>query len=126
MSSAISLYKMKSLFSSLQKKIFRTHKSVSFKFCISFSAIKHNSSILFLAQALYNFAKSSLLKCKILGLPSARVKIFQIPHINFELISQFLFKFCIILNVMTQNSSVNFKVINFLLWIKGSHQSPNF
>ena len=28
--------------------------------------------------------------------------------------------------VMTHNSSVNFKLILFLLWIKGSHQSPNF
>ena len=28
--------------------------------------------------------------------------------------------------VMTHNSSVNFKLIHFLLWIKGSHQSPNF
>ena len=28
--------------------------------------------------------------------------------------------------VMTQNSPVNFKLINFLLWIKGSHQTSNF
>ena len=28
--------------------------------------------------------------------------------------------------VMTHNFSVNFKVIPFLLWTKGSHQSPNF
>ena len=28
--------------------------------------------------------------------------------------------------VMTYNISVNFKLILFLLWIKGSHQSPNF
>ena len=28
--------------------------------------------------------------------------------------------------VMKHNSSVNFKVIHFLLWAKGSHQSPNF
>ena len=28
--------------------------------------------------------------------------------------------------VITQNSSVNFKLIHFLLWIQGSHQSPNF
>ena len=28
--------------------------------------------------------------------------------------------------VMTHNFSVNFKVIHFLLWAKGSHQSPNF
>ena len=27
---------------------------------------------------------------------------------------------------MTHNSSVSFKLIHFLLWIKGSHQSPNF
>ena len=28
--------------------------------------------------------------------------------------------------VMTHNSSVNFKVIHFLLWAKGSHQSSSF
>ena len=28
--------------------------------------------------------------------------------------------------VMTHNSPVNFKLIHFLLWIKGFHQSPNF
>ena len=28
--------------------------------------------------------------------------------------------------LMTHNSPVNFKLIHFLLWIKGSHQSPNF
>ena len=27
---------------------------------------------------------------------------------------------------MTHNSSVNFKLINFLIWTKGSHQSSNF
>ena len=28
--------------------------------------------------------------------------------------------------LMLHNSPVNFKLIHFLLWIKGSHQSPNF
>ena len=28
--------------------------------------------------------------------------------------------------VMTYNSSINFKLIHFLLWTKGSHQGPNF
>ena len=28
--------------------------------------------------------------------------------------------------IKTQNSPVNFKLIHFLLWIKGSYQSPNF
>ena len=49
----------------------------------NFSAIKHNSSILFLAQALHTFVKSSLLKCKFLGFSSAQVKICQIPRVNF-------------------------------------------
>ena len=62
------------------------------------SVIKHNFSILFLAQALYAMVKSVLLKCKVLGFLSAWVKICQIPHVNFELASQFLFRFCIILH----------------------------
>ena len=28
--------------------------------------------------------------------------------------------------LMTHNYSVNFKLIHFVLWIKGSHESPNF
>ena len=42
--------------------------------------------------------------------------------INFETASQFALFFI----VMTHNSTVNFKLIHFLLWIKGSHQSPDF
>ena len=61
------------------------------------------------------------LKWKFLRLPSARVKIRQIPHINFGTTCQLLF-----LILMTQNSSVTFKLIHFLLWIKGFHQNPNF
>ena len=34
--------------------------------------------------------------------------------------------FASLLTFMTQKSSVNFKLIHFLLWIKGSHQSPNY
>ena len=34
--------------------------------------------------------------------------------------------FALFFIVMTHNFSVNFKVIPFLLWTKGSHQSPNF
>ena len=51
----------------------------------------------FLAQALHTFVKSSLLKCKFLGFLSARVKIRQISHVNFELTRWFHFKLCIIL-----------------------------
>ena len=51
----------------------------------------------FLAQTFYTLVQSSLLKCIFLRFSSARVKTRQIPHINFELTSQFLIKFCIIL-----------------------------
>ena len=81
-------------------KIFRKHKPVSFKFCSNFSPIKHNSSILFLSQAFHTFIKSSLLKCNLLGFLSTWVKICQIPYVNFELTSQFLFKFFIIVQCL--------------------------
>ena len=58
-----------------------------------FTAIKHNSPILYLAQTLYTLLKKSPLKCKFMRFSSAWVKI---SHVNFELISQLLFKFCII------------------------------
>ena len=61
-----------------------------------FSAIKYHSPILFLAQALYTLSKSSPLKWKFLRFSNAWVKIRQIPHVKFELTSQFLSKFCII------------------------------
>ena len=48
----------------------------------------------------------------------------QILHHFFLFV--FLFLFCFVFFVITHNSSVNFKLIYFLLWIKGSHQSPNF
>ena len=44
------------------------------------------------------FGQSSLLKCKFLRLLSSRVKIRQIPYINFEMTIQFLFRFFIILH----------------------------
>ena len=52
----------------------------------------------FLAQAIYTLLKRSTLKWNFLRLSSARIKICQIPHVNFEMTSQFLFKFCIILH----------------------------
>ena len=67
-------------------------------FASFFSAIEHNSFVLFLAQTLYNFAKSSTLKRKLLGFSSAWVKICQDLLVNLELISQFLFKFSIIVH----------------------------
>ena len=51
----------------------------------------------------------------------------QIPYVSFEIPSQFLLEILYhSLVVMAHNSSVNFKLIHFLLWIKGHFESPNF
>ena len=90
--------------------IFESTSQFSFKI---FSVIKHNSSS---AQSIYiiYIGQRSQLNSKFFRFSSARVKIHQIPHV----MSFFI--------VMTHDSSVNFKLINFLLWTKRSHQSPNF
>ena len=61
-----------------------------------FSAIKHKSPILFFAQTYFLFNRTTL-KCKFLRFSSAQAKLRQITYVNFELTSQFLFKFSIIL-----------------------------
>ena len=93
---------------------------VSFRSSVAsiFSAIKYNSSILYLAQTLYTLVKGSPLKCKFLRFLSAPVKIHQSPHLNFETTSQFLLQFCIFFIVMTNSSPVSFKLIHFLLWFE--------
>ena len=101
------------------------------KFCIIFFIIMtHKSPVnfTFLAQTLYTSVKSSPLKCKFLRFLRARIKIYQIPHVSFELSfevnsSSNCASFFI---VMTHNFPIYFKLIHFLLWIKGSHQIPNF
>ena len=90
-----------------------------------FNFMNDNSSVLIL-QTIYNFFKRSTLKWKFLRLSSAWVKIFQIPHVNFEMARQFLSNFASFFIVMTDNTSVDFELIHFQLWIKGSHQNPNF
>ena len=74
----------------------KTQATFPSDFASIFSAIKHNLSVLFLSQTLYALVKSSPIKSKFLRFSSVQVKICQIPHVSFELTSQFLFKFCII------------------------------
>ena len=54
------------------------------------------------------------------------MKICLILHVIFESTSQFSSSFASIFSAIKRSSPVNFKLIHFLLWIKGSHQSPNF
>ena len=66
-------------------------------FASIFSLIKHNSSVLLVAQTLYTLVKKSSLKWKFLRLLSAGVKTCQICHVSFETTSQFPSKFCVTL-----------------------------
>ena len=102
-------------------RILKRQFDTSLNFVSLFPVIKKTLST-FLAQTMYTLLKRSSLKWKCLRLSSTQVKIHQITHANFETTSQFLFKFCIILHCQTHNSSVNFKLILFLL----SYQSSNF
>ena len=86
------------IFQPVNKKCQKAQVSFHSNLASIFSAIKHNSSILFVDETLSTLVKNNLLTCKFLRFSSVRVKICQIPHVNFELTSQFLFKFGIILD----------------------------
>ena len=76
--------------------IFQNTSHLIFKFCITIQCHERWLPCTYLAQTLYTLVKKSLLKCKSLRLSSARLKISLVPHITFEMTSQFFFKFFII------------------------------
>ena len=88
--------------------------------------MKDNSSCTFVAQTIYTLVTRSQLKHKFFRLSSARVEICEISHAILKRQDSSSSIFVSLFIVMTHNSSANFKVIPFLLWTKGSHQSPNF
>ena len=93
-------------------------------FASIFSAIRHKSSVLFLAQTLYfqrSQLKSNFLDFRVLE--SKFVK-FLMSVLKWQVNSSSNFPLFFISR--THNFSANFKVIPFLLWTKESHQSPNF
>ena len=85
-------------FAKFLKSLLKAQVSFPSNVASIFSTTKHNSSMLFLAQTLYTLFKRNRLKCKFFRFSNTRVKIRQIPHVKFELTSQFLFKFCVILH----------------------------
>ena len=107
--------------------IFQSTNQFSFKvFCINLQCHQTQLLCTFFSSNIIYFGQRSQLKSKCFGFLSIWVKICQVPHVNFQMTSQFHFKFCIILHCHFINSSVNFKLIHFLLWTKESQQSPNF
>ena len=73
-------------------------KLIPLQILYPFSVLWKITPLYFFSSKNIYFAQRRLLKWKILRLSSAQVKIHQIPHVNFETTSQFLFKFCIILH----------------------------
>ena len=72
----------------------RTTRFLS-KFCIPLQFHERLFLCTFLAQTIYTLLKSSPLKWFFFRLSSAWVKFCQIPDANFEMMSQYLSKFCI-------------------------------
>ena len=101
----------------------KSQVSFSSNFASLFTIMKLGT---FLGQTLYTLLERSLLKCTFLKYLSSRVKIRQIPHVNFDTTINSSPNFLSFFIVMTHNSSGSFKLIHFLLWVKGSHQSSSF
>ena len=116
---------MKSLFFSLWKfaeflmSFLKAQVSFPLNCASIFSAIKHNSSVLFLAQTLYTLFKKFW---DFLVLESKFGKcLMSILKRQVNSSSNFALFFI----AMTHNSSLNFKLIHFLLCMKRSPQNPN-
>ena len=120
---------------------FWKQKSLFLQILHQYSASSNILPSTLLTQTLYTLVKDSLLKSKFLRFSSARIKIRQISHVNFELTSQFLLNFfpnvgfevvnsfsnfASFFIAIKHNSPLNFKLIHFLLGIKVPHKSPNF
>ena len=106
--------------------IFESTSHFSFKFCINLQCHQTYLLCTFLSSNITYFGQRSQLKSNFLDfwvLESKFVK-FLMSVLKWQVNSSSNFASFFI--VMTHNSSVNFKLILFLLWIKGFHQSPNF
>ena len=66
------------------------------------------------------------MKIPILTFSSVLMKICQIPHVIFQITSQFFFKFCMTLQCHEIYSFVLFQVKHCILCTKGTNQSANF
>ena len=77
---------------------FWKQKSVFLQILHQFSMPISIALLYFFSLNIIYFDQKEVIKVHIFRLSRAQVKIHQIPHVNFETESQFLFKFCIILH----------------------------
>ena len=99
---------------------FPNHRSVFLQILLHPPVSWNISPLYFFSLNIIYFVQKEPIKVQIIEtwvkLLSARIKIRQILHVNFETASQFLFKFSSNLHCHDAlSSSVNFKLIHFLL-----------
>ena len=106
--------------------IFESTSHFSFKVCINLQCHQTLFLCTFCISNITCFCQRSQLKSIFFYfrvLESKFVK-FLMPVLKWQVSSSL--NFALFFIIMTHNSSTSFKVIPFLLWTKGSHQSPNF
>ena len=100
--------------------------SFSSNFESTFSAIKHDSSVLFQLKHYIFWSKAAHQSANFWNFRVVRSKFIKVPmsflkrqvNSSFNLASFFIF--------MTNSSPVNLKIVNFQLWTNESYQSHNF
>ena len=105
---------------------FWKHNSVFLQILHQSSVLSNITHLYFFSSNIIYLVKKGPLKSTFLRHLSAQVKIGQILQSILKQQVNSSPKFASFWNVLTYNSSVNFKLMNFLAWIKVAHQSPNF
>ena len=99
------------------------HKSVFLQILYQSLVSWNITSLYFFSSKITYFGQKQSIKVQMFEIFEPSVKIRQIPYVSFELTSQFLFNFVSFIIPTTHNSFADFKLIHFLLWLKGFHQS---
>ena len=105
---------------------FESTSQFSFKCCINFQCHQAKLPYNFFSSTIIYFVRKKPIKVQtfeIFECLSKFVKFFM-SILNWHVSSSS--NFASLFNVSKQNSPVSFKLMHFLLWIKWSHQSPNF
>ena len=93
------------------------HKSAFIQILHQYSVPLKISSLNFFSSNIIYFGQRSQLKCKNLRFLSTRVKIRQISHVNFEITTQFFFKFYIVHSSLSWHLTLRLILCSYIfLW----------
>ena len=104
---------------------FWKHNSVFLQVLYQCSLSSNIDSMNFLSSNITHFAQKQPVKVKIFQIFECSGQDLLNSSRQFGLTSQFFLKYCIIVHCHDVQLLVNFKLIDLLLLMKGSHQSPN-